>query len=101
MTTIDPAVETVSTRPLRNWLHAWHLFTGDQPARIARGFGLDPDLVTELLADGHPRTLHAGAAAAVADALGVPVDELFARPGSDDLWAEIPECIADAIRRRR
>ena len=46
--------ERLPTRPLRNWLLAWRIWTGDPPATIARGFGLDEDVVAELLSPRPP-----------------------------------------------
>lgn len=96
--TVDPAPDMLSTRLLRNWLLAWQIWTGDSAAMIARGLGIDPDLVVELLADGHPRMLPIEAAVGIADALGVELYGVFGRAGSDDLWSEVPEGLAVALR---
>lgn len=96
--TSHPDSDMVPTRPLRNWLIAWQVWTGDQPTTIATGFGLDAGLVVELLAEGHPRMLRADAAMAVADALSVDCDGVFGRGGSDDLWSEVPKHLAVALR---
>lgn len=40
----------VSVEPLRWWLEGWIAATGDRPDVVARGFGLRPDLVCDLLA---------------------------------------------------
>ena len=96
--TVDPAPDMLATRPLRNWLLAWQIWTGDSATTIARGFGLDSKLVVELLADGHPRMLPIEAAVAVADALGVELDGVFGRAGSDDLWSEVPRPMERLLR---
>lgn len=96
--TADPTPDTVPTRPLRNWLLAWQIWTGDTPATIACGFGLDPELVVELLADGHPRMLSLDEATGIAGALGASVGALFGRGGCDGLWSEVPEQLAAALR---
>ena len=41
--------DRLPSRPLRNWLLAWHITTGDPAEVIARGFDLPVDLVAELL----------------------------------------------------
>lgn len=96
--TDESAPEMVPTRPLRNWLLAWQLWTGDPPSVIANGLGLDAVLVSELLADGHPRMLSVDVADAVADVLGVPADRAFGRGGCDALWSELPERLASVLR---
>ena len=40
----------VSVEPLRWWLEGWIAATGDRPEVVARGFGLKPNLVCDLLA---------------------------------------------------
>lgn len=41
--------ERLPSRPLRNWLLAWHIHTGDPAEVIAKGFDLDPAVVTDFL----------------------------------------------------
>lgn len=41
--------ERLPSRPLRNWFLAWHIHTGDPADVIAKGFDLDPVLVTDFL----------------------------------------------------
>ncbi len=49
--------ERLPTRPLRNWLLAWRIWTGDPPETIARGFDLDEGLVAELVSPRPPLML--------------------------------------------
>ena len=57
--------ERLPTRPLRNWLLAWRIWTGDPPETIARGFDLDEELVVELLGPRPPLMMKSD------DAIGV------------------------------
>ncbi len=60
MTTDLP--KRLPSRPLRNWLLAWRIWTGDPPETIARGFDLDETLVAELLGPRPPLMLSTEAA---------------------------------------
>lgn len=46
--------DRLPSKPLRNWLLAWHIHTGDPPVVIARGFDLPSQLVVELLGGRPP-----------------------------------------------
>lgn len=49
--------DAVPSRPLREWLTAWMITTGDAPETIAKGFDLDAAVVAELLGAEAPRML--------------------------------------------
>ena len=59
------APERLPSRPLRNWLLAWHIHTGDPGDVIAKGFDLDPILVADLLSGGRPLMIERGEALAI------------------------------------
>lgn len=46
--------DRLPSRPLRNWFLAWHIYTGDPPAVIAKGFGLDETRLVELIGGDAP-----------------------------------------------
>lgn len=74
---MNPDQDRLPSKPVRNWLLAWHIHTGDPPELIAKGFDLDPLLVEDLLGPALPRWI------SVVDARAV----LFAcRLDSRDLW---------------
>ena len=50
-------IQAVPSRPLREWLTAWMITTGDPPETIAKGFALDATFVAELLGAEPPRML--------------------------------------------
>ena len=84
------AYDLVPARPLRQWLVAWQLHTGDPAHLIARGFDLDPGLVADLLGPEPPRMLQRSAAERAMRGLGGTIDEL---------WAEIPARLRVAFDR--
>lgn len=49
--------DAVPSRPIRDWLTAWMITTGDPPETIAKGFGLGAAFVAELLGAEPPRML--------------------------------------------
>lgn len=69
------------SRPLRNWLLAWRIWTGDPPEMIARGFDLDARLVEELLGPRPPLVLERSLAVHMCAKLRL-------EPG--ELWADLP-----------
>jgi hypothetical protein len=51
--------DAVPSRPIREWLTAWMIITGDPPETIAKGFDLDPAFVADILGAEPPRMLEA------------------------------------------
>lgn len=63
--------ERLPSRPLRNWLVAWHIHTGDPFEVIARGFDLPVQLVVELSGGRPPLMIDRVAAEKVCSKLRV------------------------------
>ncbi len=74
--TTDPP-DRLPTRPLRNWLLAWHIHTGDLAATIASGFDLEIGLVQELLGKRARLMLEVEGALRICRALRVDPAELW------------------------
>ncbi len=71
--------ERLPSRPLRNWLLAWHILTGDPAYVIAKGFDLDPVLVVDLLSAEVPRMLPASEMVGICRLLRIDQRELWDR----------------------
>ena len=75
MTTEQP--DRLPTRPLRRWLLAWRICTGDPPETIAKGFDLAPRIVAELLGPRPPLMLMADEALAISAKLRLDPSEIW------------------------
>lgn len=75
MTTEPP--DRLPTRPLRRWLLAWRIYTGDPPETIAQGFDLDPGLLADLLGPRPPLMLMTDEALAISAKLRLDPSELW------------------------
>lgn len=62
---MNPDEDRLSSKPLRNWLLAWHIHTGDPLQVIATGFDLPVELVADLLGPRPPLMLQRGEALAI------------------------------------
>jgi len=69
----------VSVEPIRWWLTGWADATGDTAAVLAREFGLDQVLVTELL-EAAVRCVPVADARRVCTAIGIAFPDLRNRP---------------------
>lgn len=75
MTTEPP--DRLPTRPLRRWLLAWRIYTGDPPKTIAQGFDICPRIVAELLGPRPPLMLMADEALAIGAKLRLDPSQLW------------------------
>lgn len=96
--------DRLPTRPLRNWLLAWHIHTGDSPEMIAKGFDLPIELVADLLSGRAPLMMNVKEGLNVCQYLRVAPSLLWPKnlPCQDQLevdcpWAEIPGWIRDGV----
>ena len=69
--------ERLPSRPLRNWILAWHIHTGDPAEVIAKGFDLDPVLVADLLSGEVSLMLSAALALETCAKVGADQSELW------------------------
>lgn len=72
--------DAVPSRPLREWLTAWMIITGDPPETIAKGFDLDVTFVADLLGAEPPRMLDVVLARELCIKLRLDPAELWQRP---------------------
>lgn len=70
-------LDRLPTRPLRRWLLAWRIWTGDPTETIAQGFDLAPRIVAELLGPRPPLMLMADEALAISAKLRLDPSELW------------------------
>ena len=91
--------DRLPTRPLRDWLRAWQVWTVDSSATIARGFNLEEALVEDLLSARPPLMLAVAEATKVCAALRIKPsefwpDQVFLDVGGpsevEPAWSEIP-----------
>lgn len=80
--------DAVPSRPIREWLTAWMINTGDPPETIAKGFDLDAAFVAELLGAEPPRMLDVAVARELCIKLRLDPAELW-RPESVRLLDEL------------
>ncbi len=78
---MKPDQDQLPSKPLRNWLLAWHIHTGDPADVIARGFDLDPVLVADLLSGEIPSMLPASEMVGICRLLRIDQQELWDRVG--------------------
>ncbi len=74
---MNSAPGRLPSRPLRNWLLAWHIHTGDPGDVIAKGFDLDPILVADLLSGEAPLMIERGDASAICIRLRLAPEALW------------------------
>ena len=97
---MNPDQERLPSGPLRNWLLAWHIHTGDPADVIARGFDLDPILVADLLSGEVPLMIARGEALAICIRLRLAPDSLWSSDGRGQLNAaasEVPSRLLEAL----
>ena len=83
--------DRLPSRPLRNWFLAWHIHTGDSPEVIAKGFGLDEDMVIELLSREVPLMLSRDGAIDICRQIRVDPSAVWTTVGTSELrWKAEP-----------
>lgn len=98
MTTEQP--DRLPTRPLRRWLLAWRICTGDPPETIAKGFDLCPRIVAELLGPRPPLMLMADEALVISAKLRLEPSELWVcvrRAGHKSDSVEVDDGVAAVV----
>lgn len=99
-----PLPERLPARPVRHWLLAWHLWTGDPPRTIATGFGLDPDVVEELLGTEPPLMISLNAAHQICAGLRCQPRAFWGQPPDDpesDPWLDLPSAYRESFALAR
>ena len=101
---------TVPVRPLRQWLTAWAITTGDTLEVIARGFDLDATPIVELLGPEPPRMLDAAVAREVCRKLRLDPTELWpphiarlvgpCNWPTESAWDEVEPCLVTLVGHR-
>ena len=91
--------DRLPTRPLRDWLRAWQVWTGDSSATIARGFNLEEALVEDLLSARPPLMLEVAEVTELCSALRIDPAEFWTdavfrtdirSSEVESPWSEIP-----------
>lgn len=99
------------SRPLRNWLLAWHIHTGDPPEVIARGFDLDSSLEADLLSGDAPLVMPSPTGLEICAHLRIAPQAIWEAEAVrgllaeilidvDPAWSEIPERLCEAFGLR-
>jgi len=74
---MNPDQDRLPSKPLRNWLLAWHIHTGDPPEVIAKGFDLDPFLVADILSGDLSMMMNAVKAVTIARKLRLDPETIW------------------------
>lgn len=97
------SIDRAPARPIREFLVAWAITTGDSIERIAIGFDLDPALVGELLGPEPPRMLDLDIARIICRKLRAHPAELWPRSVANAVgepsWATEP-LLSDVVSKR-
>ena len=101
--------DRLPTRPLRDWLRAWQIWTGDSPATIALGFDLEEALVEDLLSARPPLMLEMPEAIEGCAALRIDPAEFWPDavplassppPEAEPPWSDIPTILRNVFSTR-
>ncbi len=104
---MNPDEDRRPSKPLRNWLLAWHIHTGDPLQVIATGFDLPVELVADLLGPRPPLMLGRVIAERVCAKIRVSPAVFWSRRGNvsggdcsqvDEPWTDLPANLADHFR---
>jgi len=82
--------DRLPSRPLRNWFLAWHIHTGDPPEVIARGFGLEEEIVTELISGEAPLMMSKNTAVEVCRQVRIDPADFWIMTEAKCGWAADP-----------
>ncbi len=97
--------ERLPSRPLRNWFLAWHIHTGDPAEVIAKGFDLEPVLVTDLLTGEVPLMIRTDEAVHICLRIRASPTSFWQLPqvgdgpelATSDPWSGIPWAIRSCL----
>ncbi len=103
---MNPDQDRLPSKPLRNWLLAWHIHTGDPAYVMAKGFDLDPILLADLLSGDVPLMIERSEALAICIRLRLAPTSLWSSvgrgqvdqsPAADAATSDVPSGLLEAL----